>query len=68
MTKLVKAYERLYNGIDDMVEDGRLTGANIEEDYDWLKSALAEIEEEKDEEHLNALYPDGSKGKVGGSK
>ena len=51
-TKLVKAYERLYNGIDDMVESGHLDDVRLA-----LAPMLADIEDEKDAEHLAALYP-----------
>ena len=36
----VNRYERLHDGLSDMIEDGRLTEADIPDDYQWLVETL----------------------------
>ena len=36
----VKQYEKLHDGLSDMVESGRLTEADIPDDYQWLVETL----------------------------
>jgi hypothetical protein len=37
---LLKRYQRLHDGLSDMVESGRLTEADIPDDYDWLVNSM----------------------------
>ena len=39
----LRAYQRLHDGLSDMIEGGRLTVDDIPDDYHWLVEALAEI-------------------------
>ncbi len=43
VANLLKAYQRLHDGISDMVESGRLTPSDIPEDYQWLVESLSEL-------------------------
>jgi predicted protein tyrosine phosphatase len=36
----VDAYEKLHDGLSDMIEGGRLTEADIPDDYQWLVETL----------------------------
>lgn len=38
----VKQYERLHDGLSDMIEGGRLTEADIPDDYQWLVETLVQ--------------------------
>lgn len=40
MMDLLKRYQRLHDGLSEMVESGRLTEADIPEDYDWLVNSM----------------------------
>jgi hypothetical protein len=49
----LEAYRKLYDGISDMVEDGRLRDYDIPEDWQWLMKAMeatqaAEYRDSKD--------------------
>ena len=37
---VVEQYERLHDGLSDMIEGGRLTEADIPDDYQWLVETL----------------------------
>lgn len=37
------AYHRLHDGLSDMIEGGRLTEADIPDDYQWLVNSLERI-------------------------
>lgn len=37
------AQEKLHDGLSDMIEGGRLTEADIPEDYDWLVKSLIAV-------------------------
>lgn len=39
----LEAYERLHDGLSDMIEGGRLTEADIPDDYRWLRESLEKI-------------------------
>lgn len=39
--EMLKAYERLHDGLSDMIESGRLTEADIPDDYEWLVQMLS---------------------------
>ena len=36
----VEQYEKLHDGLSDMIEDGRLTEMDIPDDYQWLVETL----------------------------
>lgn len=40
MMDLLKRYQRLHDGLSEMVESGRLTEADIPDDYDWLVNSM----------------------------
>lgn len=40
---VLEAYKRLHDGLSDMIESGRLTEADIPDDYQWLVSSLVEL-------------------------
>jgi hypothetical protein len=40
MMDLLKRYQRLHDGLSEMVESGRLTEADVPEDYDWLVNSM----------------------------
>lgn len=49
------AYGRLHDGLSDMIESGRLTEADIPDDYQWLVETLSEpcnVANQKAEEAL----------------
>ncbi|MGC3873288.1 hypothetical protein ACPF7Z_08465 [Halomonas sp. GXIMD04776] len=37
---ILSLYQRLHDGLSDMVESGRLTQADIPDDYDWLVNEM----------------------------
>lgn len=39
----LRAYGKLHDGLSDMIEEGRLTEADIPDDYQWLVESLAEL-------------------------
>lgn len=39
----LEAYRKLYDGLSDMVEDGRLTRADHPDDYEWLIAAMLDV-------------------------
>lgn len=41
--KAFRAYQRLHDGLSDMIESGRLREDHIPDDYRWLVEALARI-------------------------
>ncbi len=42
------SYRRLHDGLSDMIEGGRLTQADIPDDYDWLLLSLLDVNSETD--------------------
>lgn len=36
-----RTYAELHDGLSDMIESGRLTAADIPDDYEWLVESLA---------------------------
>jgi hypothetical protein len=50
LEEAVREYSKLHDGLSDMVEGGRLKGASIPDDYQWLVvtlNALAALNPEK---------------------
>ena len=39
-SSLLSHYRKLHDGLSDMIESGRLTEADIEDDYQWLVHML----------------------------
>jgi hypothetical protein len=52
---LLVLYAKLHDGLSDMVESGRLTEADIPDDYQWLVEALAEgvVADQAVKDHLD---------------
>jgi hypothetical protein len=52
---LLVLYAKLHDGLSDMVESGRLTEADIPDDYQWLFEALAEgvVADQAVKDHLD---------------
>lgn len=38
---VARSYHELHDGLSDMIESGRLTAADIPDDYEWLVESLA---------------------------
>lgn len=45
---LLASYRSFHDGLSDMIEDGRLTAADIPDDYKWLVDSLAALVSEGD--------------------
>lgn len=40
---LVREYQRLHDGLSDMIEEGRLVNSDIPDDFKWLADSLEKI-------------------------
>lgn len=54
---MIKAYGRLHDGLSDMIEGGRLTEADIPDDYHWLVQQLAGSTALANEQARVAIFP-----------